>query len=101
MPVDKHPPATALPLIQWEDEREIRTAYWHSESGARPPRRIIPVDDTLTADSAFRHASEGTGLLWHGDFYNAGQLLKAMIRRLDQAALAKTKKAARKPAKPL
>lgn len=99
MPANNSQPTTAFPLIQWEDEGEIRTAYWRSESGARPPRRIIPVDDTLTADSAFRHASEGTGLLWHGDFYNAQQLLKAMIRRLDQAAVAKAKKAARKQAK--
>ncbi len=90
--------ASPFPLIQWEDEGEIRSAYWRSESAARPPRRIVPVDDTLTADSAFRHASEGSGLLWHGDFHNARQLLKAMTRRLDDAAAARSRKASRRQA---
>ena len=49
-----------------------------------PPKRVVVADDTLTADSAFRLASEGTGLLWRGDFQNARQLLQALARRIDR-----------------
>jgi len=41
-------------------------------------------DDRLTADAAYRLASEGTALLWRGDFQNARQLLQAMARRIDR-----------------
>ena len=41
-------------------------------------------DDTLSADSAFRLASEGTALLWRSDFQNARQLLQALVRRVDR-----------------
>jgi methylase of polypeptide subunit release factors len=44
------------------------------------------VDDTLNADTAYRLACEGTGLLWRGDFQNARQLLQALKRRLDRPA---------------
>jgi len=40
----------------------------------------------MRADEAFRLASEGTALLWRGDFHNARQLLQAMARRIDQRA---------------
>lgn len=42
------------------------------------------VDDRITADAAYRLASEGTALLWRGDFQNARQLLQAMARRIDR-----------------
>lgn len=38
----------------------------------------------MRADHAFRHAAEGTALLWRGDFHNARQLLQAMGRRVDR-----------------
>ena len=38
----------------------------------------------MNADSAFRLASEGTALLWRGDFQNARQLLQALARRADR-----------------
>jgi methylase of polypeptide subunit release factors len=41
-------------------------------------------DDRITADAAYRLASEGTALLWRGDFQNARQLLQAMVRRIDR-----------------
>ena len=41
-------------------------------------------DDQLTADAAYRLASEGTALLWRSDFQNARQLLQAMARRIDR-----------------
>ena len=58
-----------------------------------PPKRVQVVDDTLTADAAYRLASEGTALLWRGDFHNARQLLQAMARRADR----KPRKAQRSP----
>ncbi len=57
---------------------------WRSESGAPAPRRIQLADDTLNADLAYRLASEGTGLLWQGDFHNARQLLQALVRRVER-----------------
>jgi methylase of polypeptide subunit release factors len=38
----------------------------------------------MTADAAFRQASEGIALLWRGDFQNARQLVQAMARRIDR-----------------
>ncbi|MGL5632674.1 MAG: methyltransferase [Azovibrio sp.] len=59
-------------------------ACWQSESGFPVPERVRVVDDTLSADGAFRLASDGIGLLWRGDFQNARQLLQAMGRRVDK-----------------
>ena len=70
--------------MNWTEADESRSARWRSESGAPPPRRVLVVDDRLTADAAFRLASEGTALLWRGDFQNARQLLQAMARRIDR-----------------
>ena len=56
-------------------------ALWRSERQAPPPLRVQLVDDTLTADSAYRLACEGTGLLWNADFQNARHLLDALARR--------------------
>ena len=39
--------------------------------------RMLEVDDTLKADAAYRLASEGTQLVWRGDYHNARQLLQA------------------------
>jgi methylase of polypeptide subunit release factors len=70
--------------VQWVENAQTKTAAWRSENGAKAPQRIIVVDDTLTADSAYRYACEGTAMLWRGDFHNARQLLQAMGRRLDK-----------------
>jgi SAM-dependent methyltransferase len=48
----------------------------------------------MKADTAFRLASEGTGLLWRGDYQNARQLLQAIARRIDKRT---GERAARKP----
>ncbi|MDP2822841.1 MAG: class I SAM-dependent methyltransferase, partial [Sulfuritalea sp.] len=53
-------------------------------------------DDRITADAAYRLASEGTALLWRGDFQNARQLLQAIARRIER----KPRKAASSPAAP-
>lgn len=64
---------------------------WRAESGAPAPRRVVMADDTLTADTAYRLACEGTGLLWQGDFHNARQLLQALARRVDRKPTKKSK----------
>jgi methylase of polypeptide subunit release factors len=46
--------------------------------------RTVEADDTLSADAAYRLASEGASLLWRGDYHNARQLLQAMARRADR-----------------
>ena len=61
-------------------------ARWHSEAGVPAPERLRVIDDTTPADAAFRLASEGTGLLWQGDYQNARHLLQALTRRLDRQA---------------
>ena len=75
------PPPT---LIHWEHKGVHHEALWRSERGAAVPKRVVMADDTLAADTAYRLACEGTGLLWCGDFHNARQLLQALTRRLDK-----------------
>jgi hypothetical protein len=76
---------TDRPLLAWHEGGQPRAAAWRSESGWPAPRRLQLADDTMPADLAYRLASEGTGLLWRGDFQNARQLLQALARRLDRA----------------
>ncbi|MCE2724360.1 MAG: methyltransferase [Burkholderiales bacterium] len=69
--------------ITWTEAGRTHTAIWRAENGAQPPKRLMVVDDTISADSAYRLACEGTGLLWRGDYQNARQLLLALARRVD------------------
>ena len=70
-------------MIHWTHQGQPHQAQWRSESGAPAPRRVVTADDTLAADTAYRMACEGTGLLWQGDFQNARLLLQALMRRAD------------------
>ena len=89
--------ATTLPVLNWTEDKQARSALWRSERGALPPKRIALADDTLSADGAYRMACEGTGLLWRGDFQNARLLLQALARRIDKPPKAsKTAKMERK-----
>ncbi len=56
---------------------------WRSEAGLPAPKRVVLIDDTMTADSAYRLACEGTAMLWRGDFQNAKLFLQALARRVD------------------
>jgi methylase of polypeptide subunit release factors len=73
-------------ILLWQDAVQIQNTIWRAENGAAAPKRVLLADDTLNADSAYRLACEGCGLLWQGDFQNARQLLQAMARRCDQPA---------------
>ncbi len=85
-------------MIEWSSQGQSHTAQWRSESGASAPRRVIAADDTLPADTAYRMACEGTGLLWTGDFQNARMLLQALMRRADRKPRKVAAKAAQKVA---
>ncbi|MGB4926823.1 MAG: methyltransferase, partial [Giesbergeria sp.] len=62
----------AAPTIAWITSKGVAaSASWHSEAGVSAPRRVELADDTLSADSAYRLACAGTGMLWRGDFQNA------------------------------
>ena len=92
-------PDLSYPTINWMEEKQPRSSLWRSERGAAPPKRVVLADDTLSADSAYRQACEGTGLLWRGDFQNARLLLQALTRRIDKPPKAsKTAKMGRKKA---
>lgn len=80
-------------MIHWSEHGQERSALWRSEAGVPAPRRVACVDDTLSADAAYRMASEGTALLWCGDFQNARHLLQALMRRAER----KPRKAAKAP----
>jgi methylase of polypeptide subunit release factors len=87
--------------IGWIENGEERSATWHSESGWPAPKKVVLADDTMPADVAYRLALDGTGLLWHGDFQNARQLLQALARRVEhKGGRAKRAKTAGKPATP-
>ena len=77
-------PLTEYPMIHLPEGSEPAAARWRSESGTAPPKRVVIADDTMTADSAYRLAAEGVGLLWRSDFQNARQLLQALMRRVDR-----------------
>ncbi|MDT7845767.1 class I SAM-dependent methyltransferase [Streptomyces justiciae] len=73
-----------MSTIHWTEDRTARSAGWHSESAAPPPRRVVVADDRMNAAVAHRLVREGTALLWRGDFPNARQLLNALRRRADR-----------------
>ncbi|HUG59885.1 MAG TPA: class I SAM-dependent methyltransferase [Candidimonas sp.] len=77
----------------WTEDDQARTAWWPAENNSALPKRIVIADDTLSADSAYRLVSQGTSLLWRGDFHNARQLLQALARRIDKPKKAPRKKA--------
>ena len=82
----------ATPMIHWTEAGKEHTAIWRSERGAPPPKKVVIADDTMPADTAYRLACAGTGLLWRGDFQNAKLLLAAMARRIDKVPDRKKRK---------
>ncbi|MFJ9128064.1 methyltransferase [Streptomyces sp. NPDC102340] len=76
-----------MTVLSWTepDTDTTRTASWRALGGGRPPRRVVVADDRTSAREAYRHACEGTALLWRGDHHGARQLLSALGRRVDRA----------------
>ena len=85
--------------IHWIENGEERSARFRSESGWPAPKKVVLADDTMNADTAYRLALDGTGLLWRGDFQNARQLVQALVRRIEhKGGRSKRASAAAKPA---
>jgi methylase of polypeptide subunit release factors len=82
MPIGATPQPSSPVMVSWLVDDQPQTLPWRSENGWAPPKRCVPADDTMTADIAYRFASEGVGLIWTGDFQNARQLLQALARRV-------------------
>ena len=76
-------PLASMTQIAWQENGHPCEDPWRSERGAPAPKRVVLADDTLSADSAYRLACAGTGMLWRGDFQNARLLLQALARRCD------------------
>ena len=74
---------TVATSIAWQENGHPCEDEWRSERSALAPKRVVLADDTLSADSAYRLACAGTGMLWRGDFQNARLLLQALARRCD------------------
>lgn len=70
--------------LEWTEDGRPQSALWRSAAGVPPPRRVRLADDTMSADTAYRLACEGTALLWRGDYHQARQLLQALARRIDR-----------------
>lgn len=80
--------------IHWIEADTSKDARWQSEKGLPPPKKGVIADDTLTADTAYRLASEGSAFLWRGDYQNAKQLLQALARRAERPVKRNRKKIA-------
>lgn len=85
--------STTTPTLEWQEHELRQERPWLHHSHQAVPKHVHIADDSLSADTAYRLACEGTGLLWRGDFQNAKNLLQAIARRIDH----KPKKA-KKPA---
>src|SRR3569833_2298342 len=70
--------------IVWTTDEGGKRARYVSARGASAPSRAMVANDETAADDAFRAASQGTALVWEGDYHNARQLLQAMARRFDR-----------------
>ncbi len=74
-----------LEIIETEVLGELFRFQWRSENGSPMPQSLMKIDDTTSADLAFKSASSGQSMLWVGDFQNARHLLQAMSRRFDKS----------------
>lgn len=83
---------TAPALLTWSEKDTSRSAIWRSDQVL--PKQVVLADDTMTADTAYRLACAGTGLLWRSDFQNARQMLQALTRRIDKPKKVRAKKQA-------
>ena len=72
------------PRVHWQEAGVEHVARWRSEAALPAPASVVPGDDTMTADAAYRLAVQGTAILWRGDYQNARNLLQALARRADR-----------------
>ena len=82
--LDENGKLIAHPFSSLQQIEGLSNVGWRSEAGVPPPKRVVLVDDTLQADTAYRLACEGTAMLWRSDFQNAKLFLQALARRVDR-----------------
>jgi SAM-dependent methyltransferase len=73
-----------LPIIHWLEDGKAFEARWRSHSDMPPATNVVVADGKMTADEAYGLASQGTALLWRGDFQEARQMLSALGNRADR-----------------
>jgi methylase of polypeptide subunit release factors len=83
-------PLGAAPTLVLETDMNALQDRWYSASGASVPKRFEMVDDSCSADTAYRLACTGTALYWQGDFQQARQLLQALTRRVSRTPTVKS-----------
>jgi methylase of polypeptide subunit release factors len=88
---------TPYPTIRWQEAGIEHVARWRSEAGVAAPDMVVVADDTLKVDDAYRLATQGTAILWRGNYQNARNLLQALARRVDRGPREGSQK---KPATP-
>jgi SAM-dependent methyltransferase len=76
--------AAPVPTIHWLEDGKPFEARWLSHTGMPPATRVVVADGKMTADEAYGLASQGTALLWRGDFQEARQMLSALGNRADR-----------------
>lgn len=72
--------------LTWTYRGQQHSARWFSANGSQPPKSVTPIDDTTTANDAYRMAAAGTHMVFSGDYHNARQLLSAVARRVPDGA---------------
>ena len=82
--VTLNPADTPQTYVYWSIADVQHSALWSPGNTGAPPKRIVIADDSLSADAAYRLISQGTSLLWRGDFQNAKQLLNALALPCEQ-----------------
>ncbi|MFJ2597149.1 hypothetical protein [Streptomyces erythrochromogenes] len=60
------------------------SARWYSANGTPPPEHVITVVDSISVAQADRLISEGTALLWGGDYPSALTFLTSLDRRAER-----------------
>lgn len=74
------------PMLCRTESGEPRSAHWRSEANVSPPKRVQIVDDTLTADTAYRLACEGTAMPPGAATFRMHASCCVMARRIDRRA---------------
>ena len=78
------PTADTAPHLVWTAvDGQPQRSRWRSLAGHPAPAKTVVADDSLSADTAYRLADAGRGLLWRGDYQNARHLMQALARRVD------------------
>lgn len=77
-------PDDAPALLNWTEQTEPQQAAWRPALHGTAPKRLQAADDTIKADDAYQLISQGSALVWRGDFQNARQLLKALSTRVER-----------------